>query len=138
LSTWPFSSCELVGVWSVGGLETLFYALLLFAGLALLVPRHPNRTTSAAASALLCLAALTRPEGIAFWLGGAGFLLLFRRREMLVYAAGGLLLPLHLAWRHSFYGEWLPNTYYARATGSDVFWVSGVPGLRGFLIGFHP
>ena len=29
-----------------------------------------------------------------------------------------LAAPLHLAWRQSLYGEWLPNTYYAKAVGT--------------------
>lgn len=138
LATWPLSSCELVAAWGVAGLETLAYALLLFAGLALLVPPHARRGTSAAASALLCMAALIRPEGVAFWLGGLGFLLLFRRAGLLAYAPFSLVLLLHLLWRHHFYGDWLPNTWYVRSTTSDVFWVTGLPGLRAFLVGFHP
>jgi hypothetical protein len=29
-------------------------------------------------------------------------------------APAGALVGAHVLWRHSYYGEWLPNTYYAK------------------------
>src|SRR5689334_15493438 len=60
-------------LWSVAGLETNAYALLFFAGLALLAEPELTPRASFLASATLAAAALTRPEGIAFW--GLGLVL---------------------------------------------------------------
>jgi arabinofuranosyltransferase len=43
-----------------------------------------------------------------------------------------LLVPLHLAWRRGFYGEWLPNTYVAKYLGP---WPqSGIRYLASFIL----
>ncbi len=43
------------------------------------------------------------------------------RKQTLLFLAGAAALPLaHLLWRHSYYSEWLPNTYTLK--------VYGVPG----------
>jgi arabinofuranosyltransferase len=43
-----------------------------------------------------------------------------------------LLVPLHLVWRRSFYGEWLPNTYTAKYLGP---WPeSGIRYLASFIL----
>lgn len=91
----------------------------------------------------LCIAAsaiaLTRPDGLLFVLATAVLLVLpalielrclFNReggRRIDVFrrwfswrnatAALPLVAPaIHVLWRHSYYGAWLPNTYYAKVT----------------------
>ena len=71
------------------------------------------------------LAALTRPEGaVAFAALVAGRLIIGEgqdrsaaRRLALDIAIVAAVVGAHLAFRHSFYGEWLPNTYYAKTGG---------------------
>jgi arabinofuranosyltransferase len=66
-------------------------------------------------------AMLVRPDAIVFLLITFFYLLIFVRRGRWKILAGfGLVVAVvmvHLLWRHSFYGEWLPNTYYLKATG---------------------
>jgi hypothetical protein len=73
-------------------------------------------------SAAAAAAALTRPDGLLL-VAATVFVTTFelwRRKRPLGRALLGLL-PLaavagHVLWRRAFYGEWLPNTYYAKVT----------------------
>jgi arabinofuranosyltransferase len=103
---------------SVTGLETAFFTLLVTAAIARQM--HEEQGEGWPISSLLFgLAALTRPEGLA--LGGLSWLYqLVRKREHLGRALlRGLpffiLVGIHFVWRYSYYGELLPNTYYAKS-----------------------
>ena len=62
------------------------------------------------------------------------------------------VLLIHFLWRHHFYGEWLPNTYYLKATGwplksriragiRDTFWTAvtlGFPTLLAAIVPLRP
>lgn len=110
--------------WSVGALETVPFALLIT--LALRDHGREMRTPSRwPRSALwLGLASLTRPETVLVVAAlGLDRLLCARAeqrlmaglRESLRWCAiiAALLLPF-LLFRHAYFGEWLPNTYYAK------------------------
>ena len=105
-----------VAYYAASGMEhTLFgVTVLLGVGLAL-------RGPPLAAAALLVLASLTRPEGIAYaTLTVAALALIARRprdaaRVALPYALG---FAVWFAWRWRYFGYPLPNTYYAKAAGS--------------------
>jgi len=108
--------------WMVAGLENPLYAFLLVfsAYLYLHELADPNRKPWSALTLLLL--ALTRPEGIIY----AGVALIHRtlylawkrqlptRRDLfwigvLVAGYGSFLL-----WRYSYFGYWVPNTFYAK------------------------
>ena len=111
--------------WCTGGLETMLFTLLVFLGFArLLAPWGRERRDALACALSFAGAALTRPEGALF--GALAFaLLLFelvrgRRSVRAVLAWLGpfaALVGAHLLWRRSYYGEWLPNTFYAKVGG---------------------
>ena len=69
---------------------------------------------------------LTRPDGIIFAaVMGCYFLLwqkgLFRRERLLPFLTFFLLPFLaYNIWRISYFGNWLPNTFYAKATGAAL------------------
>ena len=125
-------------LWSVAGLETNAYALLFFAGLALLAEPGLTPRTSLPASATLAAAALTRPEGIAFWGLGLALVALTkhpaRMRSVGLYLLPGLAIGAHLLWRTSYYGNLLPNTYYAKTGGGAALWTQGWTELRDFAL----
>ncbi len=120
--------------WTTSGLEApLFVALLLgWVWAALRYARPPHAATSATphadgwrreavVAAFAGLAALARPDGYLLvlatlaWWAARGPSTLARRWPALL----PLLLPVaHVLWRRSFYGEWLPNTWFAK----DVDW----------------
>lgn len=106
--------------YSVSGLETPLYCCLLTGAVYCLL------LTGAAAEwamALLALAAaLTRPEGILVLVALLGLrLLAWRRWDNAVWQstlAAIVGFGLFLLWRHSYFGSWLPNTYYAKPPGA--------------------
>ncbi len=117
--------------WASGGLETAFFGLLLFAcweGLCL--PKAPGKQLTQSTARGLGLGllggllVLTRPEGIA-WIPGLCLCAWIARgkhslRSKGLFLAGTVALALpHLLWRHSFYGEWLPNTVHAKSAISS-------------------
>jgi len=110
----PFAS------WATSGMETPCFALLaLGIAAAATSPRAAAPLTGTLAGA----AALTRPEGVllgpvaivfAAWQAGPG-----RRARTAVASAApwAVLLGAHLAFRRGYYGEWVPNTFYAKVGG---------------------
>jgi hypothetical protein len=115
-------------VWVMSGLENALLGLLLVASCALTrrrcdAPWAPQ--WDYAVGALAAAVALTRPDGI---LMSAAFPLslalasLRRRRPLLELAAPVLRFGLSLVtlaggyalFRHAYFGEWLPNTYFAK------------------------
>ncbi len=109
--------------WSSSGLETALFDLLVLAWLLALPGLGLRRGGLAVVATLAALLELCRPDGLLFaaatltapllrwWFGG-------RRTRTLLGSALELLplliIPAHLLWRHGVYGEWLPNTYYAK------------------------
>jgi len=113
--------------WMSSGLETALFNFSFTAWVVLCIERGRAGLRLGPAVALATAAAasaLTRPDG---WLAVAGtFALLaierlqrgrFEVRELLGFSP--LALPFaHLLWRHSVYGEWVPNTYFAKHLGA--------------------
>ena len=128
---------------AVSGMETLLFVFFIVAGFACLVRdrrraagyAEPGRAargvsdrSALLAGALFGLAALTRPEGAlyaaigalwALWDGplatAPGSRLRGRLRPAVLLALAFLaFVGPHLAWRWSYYGYPLPNTYYAK------------------------
>ena len=65
---------------------------------------------------------LTRPEGLIFnifaliyFIYGVKYIFLTDNKKLLYLSQLPILLTVfHFLWRKNFYGEWLPNTYYAK------------------------
>ncbi|MGD8454433.1 MAG: hypothetical protein PVJ57_21680 [Phycisphaerae bacterium] len=126
-----------VAVWATSGLETRWFELLVVAGvlrqLVELQRLLAQRGARPVAALLLALASLTRPDGVLIALlvtGGAFAVLLVYRRANLRYclAHGGtlaLLVGAQACFRLYYYGDWLPNTYYAKVDGQTWWSVGG-------------
>lgn len=116
-------------VWtSGGGLETRQFTLfVVLAVVCLSLYRHRFRGLLAA-SLSLAAAAYTRPEGPLIAAGCFGWFVVQRLMETgrlwpdrrlireLVWLVGPfvVLVAAHFLFRYTYYGEWLPNTYYAK------------------------
>ena len=113
-------------VWtSGGGLETrqfTFFIVLAVVGLALY---RQQRWGLLGASLSLAAAGLTRPEGpliAAICIGwfavqrmaDAGRLRLDWRGLAYLVVPCAIIIAAHFLFRYTYYGEWLPNTYYAK------------------------
>lgn len=131
-------SSFVVQIWATAGMETNGYALAFLLGLILLAADELGATVALAASAALGIAALTRPEGLAFWVLGVGIVAWraatrpTRLRALAAYALPALPLAAFFAWRVSYYGAPFPNTYYVKTGGGVVLWEQGLHGLRLF------
>ena len=124
--------------WTGSGMETVCFAALLAAANAVSI-RGGRVTTGAAV--LFGLAVLTRPPGLSFALVSFALTAWFSLREakgawrrLLVPALIFAAFPAaQLLFRLVYYGDWLPNTFYAKLTG-------GIPSLVGpgwsYLAGF--
>jgi len=109
-------------VWSTGGLETRQFTFLVVLAAFLLGPIGAGQARLGLASLVLAAAEFTRPEGLLLFVVAVCWRLLqdrvagrASRRRLLVLAVPFVVLVAgHYLWRHHYYGEWLPNTYYAK------------------------
>ena len=113
-------------VWtSGGGLETRQFTFFIVLAVVCLGLYRDSRRGLLAASLSLAAAALTRPEGVMLAALCCGWFVIQRmadtgrlnpdwRRLICLAAPFVILVGAHFLWRYSYYGEWLPNTYYAK------------------------
>lgn len=107
--------------WMSGGLDTALFNVGFVTWVVLAFARRTDaKRWLAAWSAAAALAALTRPDGlllVAATVAAAALLLARRRTTLRSVVLGALPLATVVAlavWRRWFYGEWMPNTYYAK------------------------
>ena len=104
------------------GLETAMFVLL---GVAMAYATMVVRTLRGGLvlGLLAVLAAMTRPDGALFVMASGGLLFLDALRGRGKGPLIGCSIPLlllfvpYLLWRHSYYGYWVPNTFYAKSGG---------------------
>lgn len=113
-------------IFATGGLETSLFALEITAVYVLLARSEPGRGRAAATGLLLALASMTRPDGLILAATVALFTLLTdprRPRTLLALGAAFLIVwAPYTVWRVSYYGDFFPNTYYAKSAA--VAWYS--------------
>jgi len=128
--------------WASSGLETALFNFLILLWLTVAVfgkERGPLWLVGLSGSASLVY--LTRPDGILVALATCLLVLLslvgrFKSRSLNLkwfLSILPLAIPIvHVLWRKSYYGEWLPNTYYAKHVAA---WPeAGVRYMLSFLI----
>ncbi|MFO7564916.1 MAG: hypothetical protein R6X02_19885 [Enhygromyxa sp.] len=148
------------------GLETAFASLLVNLGLLALLhdappdagPAERGRSgakTSFGAGLCWILATLTRPDHALFYAIGSAVVLgiwvrptwrarsrglraIWREglRPMLTYAAPFLIWLIYSAWKLDYYGELLPNTYYAKSA-YDTYYSQGLIYAATFHLASH-
>ncbi len=120
-------------LWSFSGMETLFFSFFVLSGLtcALLYLQGGKKSLLYFSSLLFLIASLTRPEGVLFFAGSFLFLLVFNRQnesQGFGNRLKRLLLPAfiflalygyYFNWRYGYYGQFLPNTFYAKTGFED-------------------
>jgi arabinofuranosyltransferase len=110
--------------WLSSGLETSLFNLLflwwIYTGLAVQRSHGPAWLLTLAGTA--GGTALARPDGYLVAAATlplvAHHLLVTKRTRDMWFATPLLVIPAHVAWRRMTYGEWLPNTYYAKYIGA--------------------
>ena len=113
-------------VWtSGGGLETRQFTFFVVLAVVCLSLYRDSRRALLVVSWSLAAASLTRPEGPLFAACCFGWYVLQRRADTGRWAPPWgaaaclvgpcvLVVASHYLWRYGYYGEWLPNTYYAK------------------------
>ena len=114
-------------VWtSGGGLETRQFTFFIVAAVICLGLYANSTRGLLAASLFLAAAALTRPEGLLLaaccftWFAVQRFLkdqkisTTLVRQSIFLVTPFLILVAVHFIFRFAYYGEWLPNTYYAK------------------------
>lgn len=138
------------------GLETALFTLLVtLVAHRLLVAR--NARDHALAGWLCLLAAMTRPDGAIVAVVAGAFALRATvhagcRKHVLGFCLPfALVFVPYLLWRHSYYGYWVPNTFYAKSGGDPYpsqgwvyvweylksYWVLAVPLLAAPMAWFR-
>jgi len=124
VAAWGVALHKDLQVFASSGLETAPFALLLLLGVLVAAGA---RLRAGLAAALFALATLLRPEGAMYAAAAAAYLLwrTRRARPALVFAGvwSALVIPL-LLFRLAYYGDLLPNTYYAKSAGG-AYWSQG-------------
>lgn len=103
--------------WAVLGLETVLFSLLILLAVQNVIrDASPAPRLSLVGGGLFALIAMCRPEGALFLVITAIFLAAHgeRRRLVSTLLAFGLPFGAFLVWRMWYYGDILPNTYYAK------------------------
>jgi hypothetical protein len=109
--------------WAVSGLETAFFGLLVSLSILLWLRRSRMVVIP------IALSILTRPEGGLFWilLGVAEW---FRSKDTRSiawhFAAVGVFLAPYAAFKLAYYGDLLPNPFYAKTGLSWEYLTSGM------------
>ncbi len=126
------------GLWAESGLETTLFTLLVTLGLRSDGRRRREGSDGPRSALFYALATLTRPEGALFFavsLAYRAFQPSVRERWALVRAevvTYGAIVAIFVAWRLSYYGDILPNTFYAKTS----FSTAGVPRGLAYLAAF--
>jgi hypothetical protein len=116
---------------ATSGLETMFAAMLVLLAVERAEGDHPVAAGLAGVAALL-----SHPDHGLFYaaLGGALLLDRHRRKQLVLYALPFLLVfvPFFL-WRWHYYGQLVPNTFYAKSGGRSYWNQGGIYLLVGFV-----
>ena len=126
--------------WTSSGLETAmfnFFVLLWLYCSFYIVP-GTIRWSLAIATAAAC-SYLTRPDGLLFVTATLLLLMIYfvinGTHGLTKKLAAGIPLlsvPLHFIWRKNVYGEWLPNSYYAKVV--SLWPESGIRYVMSFIL----
>lgn len=114
--------------WTTWGLEVPLYTLLLLAAVLLYTNRiHDTLRGSIVLMMVFLALGLTRPEGIMFLLvpmagliGHYGQKSLIRKDLRLVIMSS-LIFMMYLFWKWHYFGDFFPNTYFAKVTSDQTF-----------------
>ncbi|MFO0388167.1 MAG: hypothetical protein ACK502_00390 [Alphaproteobacteria bacterium] len=129
LCTSLVASSAIILAWCSGGLEAVFFTFLLTGAICCIlrwIEQGTNNRFAFITGSIFALAAMTRVEAIAIW-GITGLFLgacwLFKKKHIhfsqLVLLGLGFILIFapYMGWRLWYFGEWLPNTYWAKVYG---------------------
>jgi arabinofuranosyltransferase len=129
------ASMPSVAGWSVAGLETPFFTLLITLAVFRFLREQEQPGAMPVSAVLLAMAGMTRPDGVgvALLLFGVALVRALRghavvgRAYLTRFALAFLALAgPYMIWRLSYYGYLLPNTFYVKSNRGLIQWMAGV------------
>ena len=112
-------------IWTYGGLETVMYTSVLFMAFSSLLYLSTGVKNSIWSGVLFTEAAMTRPDGIMFFALSVCYLFLIsiklkNWKPFIAFVLTFLLLfGSYFLWRYLYYGQLLPNTFYAKTNFTE-------------------
>ncbi len=120
--------------WAINGFETTLLTAIFLWGLLRALDDAREGCLRASTCLLAGLLPVVRAD--AFDLTAAVVLTavaLGARRRWWLAALAALPLALHIGFRLSYYGEYLPNTYYLKVAGRQGLFIRGLGNIKGFV-----
>jgi len=132
--------CGAYAAWSTGGLETSFFTFLVLLGSYFLVTGINKKMNFIFSGITFAFVGMTRLDGVIF--GGVTFLFVLyllvvkknvEFKSLLLWIIS-FLLPflVYFFWRWSYYGRFLPNTFYVKV-GEESLYRQGLAYLFDFV-----
>ena len=135
--------------WAVSGMETGLFTLLITLGIYLYLKETRNQKLFPYSSIVFLLASLTRPEGNLIFAvtilhkiiitlksnkeaQGGRLKILFSKKNIIWLSVYIIPAFIYMAWRFSYYGYLLPNTFYAKTGSSIEYFMAGLDYFRDF------
>lgn len=152
-SAYPLAVCGFalhhhVQVFSTSGLETSMYTFLLLSGTYYCYTSDELKRITWGLI-LLFFASITRPDGIVFLVFSYAYYCLTFYRQILtssdkknflknsVYISIPILFYIiYLLWRYLYYGDFLPNTFYAKSAYSS-YWQQGLIYFELYFLSYY-
>jgi len=109
-------------LWSVSGFEGMFYMFLLLTAFYKIINFGTGTRDLLIISILIFLIAVSRPEGALMSIAYVVFIYAFHKNKIFSIKAAvlsGLMFSSFLIFRVIYFGDLLPNTYYAKI-GHDI------------------
>ncbi len=124
--------------WMPTGMETVFYSFLLLAASYRYLCEIADRSAFPWSGVLFLLVALCRPEGIVFFVATVLFdAAYWRRMRWRAFFLFFVPLVIYHVWRMLYFGDFLPNPYYAKIGGDQRF-LLGAAYVSGYLFKYLP
>jgi len=119
--------------WSVSGLETTLFTLLLTAGMLFFVTESEKKCPFPWSAIFMVLAGMTRPEGVLLFFITSLFVICrwSSDKSRVTYdihwfIAFFIIAIPYMTWRWSYFGYFLPNTFYAKTGKGLIQFLGGV------------
>jgi len=130
------AGCSALALWCTGGLETAMFTFFVTAGFERALAPQVSERGRALAALCFTAAALTRPEGALFFV--LWMCIRIGPPRSLVRDAIVFLVPMaiYAAWKLWYFGDLLPNTYYAKAGFTQEYIRRGIAYTREFFLAY--
>lgn len=128
-----------LSVWATGGLETALFGFLVTWGACRVVDEMDGGGVTPGSAVIVALAALTRPEGVVVGVMLSALVVCLNGKSSVARMRWVVWTTVFFAvwtpyflWRWSFYGQLLPNTFYAKVDPAGGQIARGVAYVHAF------